>query len=206
MSDTTREAKAHLGPEALERIALGGEAAPGEARHLEGCDRCREELSGLRALQARFAALTPLAPSADFADRVMARVRLPAPAWARALAALRAHPVASLAAAASALLAVVGGVTWVVAYPTVTPGAVAALLADRGTALAWQAVLAAGRAVYESGLASLLAAFRADLTPWTAVGGLLTLALVALGSMFVMFRLLDVAPRLPVQPVRRRGG
>jgi hypothetical protein len=196
MSDTTREATAHLALEGLERIAFGGEAAPAEGRHLAGCDRCRAEVADLRALHARLAALAPLAPSAGFADRVMARVQLPAPAWTRALSSLRAHPAAALAAAASALLTVVGGITWMVAYPEITPGAVAALLADRGTALAWQAVLVAGRAVYDSGIASLVAAFRADLTPWTAVAGLLTLALVAIGSMGVMLRLLDITPRL----------
>jgi len=206
MVDTTSEATTHPGLEALERIAFGGVAAPSEARHLDECDRCRREVAGLRSLHARLADLPSLAPSADFADRVMARVRLPEPAWARALAGLRAHPVAALAAAASALLAVAGGVTWMVAYPQITPGAVAALLADRGTALAWQAVLAAGRAIYESGIASLLSAFRADLTPWTAVGGLLTLALVALGSMRVMLGLMEVSPRLRARPVRTIEG
>ncbi len=206
MADTTRETTAHLAFEALERIAFGEEAGPAEGRHLDDCDRCRREVTDLRALHARLAALPPLAPSADFQDRVMARVRLPEPASARALAGLRSRPLATLAAAASLLLAVVGGVTWMVAYPQITPGAVAALLADRGTALVWQAVLAGGRAVYDSGLASLLSAFRADLTPWTAVGGLLTLALVAIGSMRVMLRLMEVPTGLRARPVRTTEG
>ena len=206
MSDTTREATAHLADEAVERIAFGGKAAPAEGRHLAGCDRCRDEVAGLRGLHARLAVLPPLAPSADFADRVMARVRLPEPRPARVLATLRANPRAALAAAASALLAVGGAVTWMVAYPAITPGAVAALLADRGAALAWQGVLAAGRAVYESGIGSLVSAFRADLTPWTAIAGLLTLALVAIGSMRVMLRLMEVTPPFRARSARMTDG
>jgi hypothetical protein len=203
MSDTKLDRTEHLAPEAVERIALGAGASPVEGEHLGGCALCRREVGEIRTLHARLAALEPLAPSPGFADRVMARVRLPSPAPLRVLEGLRASPSRVLAAAAGALLAVVGTATWLVAYPQVTPGGVAVLLADRGTTLAWQAAVAAARVVYDSGLASLLQAFRADLTPWTAVGGLATLALMGIGSLWVMLRLLDVRPRLRAGTVRR---
>lgn len=205
MTDTKLDTTAHLAPEAVERLALGAEASSREGRHLAGCARCRAEVGEVRALHVGLAALAPLAPSPGFADRVMARVRLPAPVWVRALEALKARPSGALAAAAGALLAVVGTATWLLAYPQVTPTAVAGLLADRGTTLAWQAVIAAARVVYDSGLASLVHGFRADLTPWTAVGGLATLALMGIGSLWVMLRLLDVKPRLRAWAVRGTG-
>lgn len=204
MSDTKLETTAHLAPEAVERIALGAETTPGEARHLAGCARCRAEIGETRTLHAGLLELPSLAPSTGFADRVMARVRLPSPVWVRALDALRS-PSGALAAAAGVLLAVVGTATWLLAYPQVTPGGVVSLLADRGTAFAWQAVLAAAKVVYDSGLTSLFQAFRADLTPWSAAGALATLTVMGIGSLWVMLRLLDVRPRLALGSAWRGG-
>jgi hypothetical protein len=45
-------------------------------RHLDGCRLCREELAGYRAVARSLEALPSFAPSVDFAERVMAEVRI----------------------------------------------------------------------------------------------------------------------------------
>lgn len=194
MTDTTIGTNSHLAPEARERIGMGGEPGPGESRHLESCDRCRREVAEIGSLQARFTALVPLVPSAGFADRVMARVQLPAPRWSRALDGLRLHPPRAAAIAATAVAAVIGTIAWLTTYPQVTPGAVAKLVFERGTSLVWQAAVAVGRVVYDSGLLTLVEAFRVDLNAWSAVGALATLTLVGMVSLWMLLKLMEVSP------------
>ncbi len=205
MMDTRLDTTTHLVPEAVERIALGAEPAPAERGHLASCGRCRREVGELGTLHASLAHLPPLAPASDFADRVMARVRLPEPAWVRTLAGLRSSPRRALATAAALVAAVLGAATWAVAYPQLTPVQVATFVFDRGTTLVWQAVISAARVVYDSGLTSLMSGVRADLSVWSATGALATLALVGFGSLWIMLRLLDVSPRLLRSGTGRRG-
>ncbi|MEJ2482766.1 MAG: hypothetical protein P8049_06530 [Gemmatimonadota bacterium] len=194
MSDPTDINTAHLAPETRERIAMGGEPGPGEVRHLTSCTRCRREIAEIGSLQVRLAALTPLAPSAGFADRVMARIRLPAPAWVRALDAIRAHRLQASAVAVTLIAAVTGMLGWLTAYPQLTPGTMVRLIWERSTGLLWQGVISVGRVLYESGLFAFLEAFRADLTPWSAFGALATLALVGTVSLLMLMRLMDLSP------------
>lgn len=58
---------------------LSGRRAAGAKAHLAACDPCREELKGWERLFGSLAALPSLAPTLGFAERVMARVRIPAP-------------------------------------------------------------------------------------------------------------------------------
>ena len=205
MTDTTSETTTHLAPEARERIGMGGEPGPGELRHLASCELCRREVAEIGSLQARFAALMTLVPSAGFANRVMASVQLPAPRWSRALDGLRAHQPRVAAFATLAVAAVVGTVVWLTTYPQVTPGVVAKLVFERGSSLAWQAVVAVGRVMYDSGLATLVQAFRADLNAWSAVGALATLTLVGMASMWMLLKLMEVSPSAIRTGVRRIG-
>ena len=52
--------------------------------HLVGCSRCQSEVDELRALFGALARLQHFSPAAGFLNRVMARVRLPEPWYARA--------------------------------------------------------------------------------------------------------------------------
>jgi hypothetical protein len=205
MNDTKTGTTTHLAAEARERIGMGGEPEPGESRHLASCERCRREIAEIGSLQERFAALVVLVPSTGFANRVMARVQLPAPRWSRALAGLRTHPPRVAAIAATAVAAVVGTFVWLTTYPQVTPGVMAKLVYERGSGLVWQGVVAVGRVVYDSGLATLIGAFRADLNAWSAVGALATLTLVGMISMWMLLRLMEVSPSAIRTGVRRIG-
>ncbi len=205
MTDTTSVTTTHLADGARERIGMGEEPGPDESRHLAGCDRCRRDVAEIGSLQERFTALETLVPSAGFANHVMARVQLPAPRWSRALTGLRTHSTRIAAIAATATAAAIGTVAWLTFYPQVTPGAVARLVFERGSGFAWQAVVAVGRFVYDSGLASLVQAFRADLNAWSAVGALATLTLVGMVSMWMLLRLMEVSPSAIKIGVRRIG-
>lgn len=185
----------HLTPESVERIGMGGEPGADEARHLRSCTRCRHEVAELGTLQVRLAALVRLAPPAGFADRVMARVQLPTPAWVRALDGVRTHRLRAAAVVATLVAAIAGTLSWLTAYPQLTPGALTHLLWEQGTGLLWQGVLSIGRVVYDSGLFALLEAFRADLNAWSAVGALATLALVGSASLWMLMRLMDLSPK-----------
>ena len=195
MNHATSDEKMHLTPEAVERIGMGGEPGADEARHLVACTPCRREVAELGSLQGRLASLVLLSPASGFADRVMARVRLPAPVWVRALDGVRAHRLRAAAVVATLAAAIAGTFSWLTAYPQLTPGAMTSLLWERGSGLLWQAVLSIGRIVYESGLFALLQAFRADLNAWSAVGALATLALVGSASLWMLMRLMDLSPR-----------
>lgn len=76
----------HPEPAKLEALADGSLPAADRATvasHVEACASCAAEVDGFRQLFAALAGLPRLAPSAGFADRVMANVRVaPAPATA----------------------------------------------------------------------------------------------------------------------------
>jgi hypothetical protein len=205
MNDPTDITMEHLAPEARERIGMGGEPGPDEARHLASCARCRSQVAEIGSLQIRLAALVSLSPSAGFADRVMARIQLPTPVWVRALEGARAYRLRTAAVAATLVAAVTGMLTWLTVFPQITPGMVARLIWERGSDLLWQGVISAGRVLYDSGLFALLEAFRADLTPWSAAGALATLALVGTVSLLMLMRLMDVSPNTIRTGVRRIG-
>jgi anti-sigma factor RsiW len=134
----------------IERMLDDGQRAVMES-HLVGCERCRSELDDWLALFAALTSLPPIEPSADFADRVMAGVRLaPSPGSVRALArwAPRTTTGWSLVAAFLALPVVgLAAITaWVLAQPwasVLTAEAVlvygASRLASVGTWVAAQA-------------------------------------------------------------------
>lgn len=88
-----RSAARHLGPrgfqEYLEELVPARQLARMEA-HVESCGRCGRELQAWRGLLARLESLPAFQPSPEFAEEVMARVRLrEAPAVAPAVAPAR---------------------------------------------------------------------------------------------------------------------
>ncbi len=73
----------HLSAERMQAFLEGDLPArerAGFEEHLAACARCSAELEGWRALFADLSGLASPAPRADFADRVMARVQMPATA------------------------------------------------------------------------------------------------------------------------------
>ncbi len=67
--------------------ALSRRSAVGARAHLAACEPCQEEAKGWERLFGTLAALGRFAPAAGFAERVLARVRIPAPVpapWAAA--------------------------------------------------------------------------------------------------------------------------
>ena len=68
----------HLNPDEIELWALGLLPAA-RALHLAQCAACLTAAERERKLFREIAQLERFAPSADFADRVIARVRIPTP-------------------------------------------------------------------------------------------------------------------------------
>jgi len=74
-----RAAATHIGSVMLQEYLDGRLAARNVARvdrHLDACAICRTELEGYRAVALAVESLPNLAPSAEFAERVMAEVRV----------------------------------------------------------------------------------------------------------------------------------
>ncbi|MBI4519397.1 MAG: zf-HC2 domain-containing protein [Gemmatimonadetes bacterium] len=143
-----------------EGVVSGAELAAVEA-HLVGCTGCRSGVAGWRALLANLGELPRLAPSAAFADQVMARVKIRTPlavrvlAWVRSLFPFPATPRTWALATAAAMVpvAIVGGAAyWVFSYPGVTPGNVL-------TFLVWRAGDAVGGFVAQTTTALLESRF-----------------------------------------------
>jgi hypothetical protein len=72
----------HLNPDEIELWALGLLPAAG-ALHLAQCAACLSAAERERKFFLQLAQLERFAPSAEFADKVMARVRIPTPSGGR---------------------------------------------------------------------------------------------------------------------------
>lgn len=124
------ERSQHLDDWTLEALAEGmvGDMERRTAlAHLEACARCTAELEGYRALFAAIGDLPRLAPSPQFGDAVMARVRIPQPspllAWLQRWApATRRGWVLLVAALVAPVLPVIAAVGWVLSRPAVSVG------------------------------------------------------------------------------------
>lgn len=131
----------------LERSLDSAEQSVVEA-HVAECPDCRLELEELRSLFGALSSLPRLAPSRDFADTVMAKVRVRRPAFAGVntwIERVTPHTTRGWAAAAAVLaLPVIGAtllVTWIMSRPGVTPQGlwtVATSLAEQGASSGWQ--------------------------------------------------------------------
>ena len=102
----TRPAEFHLSPDDIDAL-LASDARAYAHDHLEACADCAARYAAERDVVARLATLPLVAPPADFADRVMARVTLPDPFALHSLGGSRRRLFASrraLAAAASVVL------------------------------------------------------------------------------------------------------
>src|SRR4051812_48036711 len=96
----------HLTPDDFDAW-LAGALDPAVQAHLGGCPVCQERADTEREIVAMLAALPLLSPAPGFADRIMARVRVPEPDAVSTLTLLRRRALASrrsMAIAASLLV------------------------------------------------------------------------------------------------------
>ncbi|HEU5171529.1 MAG TPA: hypothetical protein VFU46_13365 [Gemmatimonadales bacterium] len=155
----------HLTPDDLD-VWLAGGVAPAMERHIEECPECLALVRSERALAERLAALPLFAPQGDFAERVMAAVRVPDPFAIRSLRTARRRLLAtrkSVVIAASLAVIVVGSMAASVVWT----------LANRDTLLALGSWLGAEAAQW-AWVAVRGAALNLMEQPWfSAVRGLL---------------------------------
>ncbi len=187
--------RTHLTPDEVEAAVEDFAAlADPRRRHLESCRACAGDVEELRRLSAALAALPTWMPSPGFAERVMERVTLPVPWHRRLAAAVRDRTAAGIGVAATLAALLAGTGLWATQFPALRPLALAGWLAGQAGDLFWSATLAGGRALYALGLTDLAAALGADLTITSAVAALATVALVGMGALSVMIRLVRHEP------------
>lgn len=192
----------HLTPDEVEAAAEPSAAAyaalAAERRdHAATCVACGREVAELVRLATALRRLPAVEPSEGFADRVMTRVRLPVPWHRRAAIAVRERRPAGFGAAAALVSLVAGAVMWATRFPDLRPLAVVGWLGSQANELFWQGTIAAGRVAYGFGLSDLVGAVSADLTLTSVFAAVATIALVGVGSLSVLVRLLrDAEPGL----------
>lgn len=182
----------HLGRDALDRL-LDGEGKAQWHAHLDGCVRCREELSQLRTLVTSLESLPSYSPSPGFTERVMARVQLPAPRAARRSVRQWLGWAAVPSAAAAAVAAAVGWI-WILSRPAVSLRVLAAIVFDAVQQLAVAASIELGEFLVATGVAP---AVRQMLTEMSTTGALGALGAFALTGLAVTV--------LAVTSLQRRG-
>ena len=208
---------AHVSDTRLQDLADGAlpaRAATRTMEHLAACEECESGLFGWRGVMSALASLPALAPSEGFADRVMARVRLRAPA-ARARVGVRAWGRALRPRSARGW-ALVGGV---VATPSLLVGAVAyfvmahpLLTVEYLLSYVWwrtsEILTAVGVGVFE-GFGESIAGFRAyafvDLfatSPAALAAAAAGFTVLWAGALWVLYRNLLSAPEAALRHVR----
>lgn len=136
MSNTRRtegelvsDSNAHLTDWTLEQLAegsLSGSEQQSAAAHLESCARCTAELDGCRALFTALSGLPRFAPSAEFGDLVISRIRIgprPSPVVERVrrwLPATRRGWMWLAVALITPALPLIGMLAWLLSQPMVT--------------------------------------------------------------------------------------
>jgi hypothetical protein len=154
----------HLSPDEID-ACLSGAPAPEVQRHLQQCRECEELLQAEREIVEQIAALPPLQPAEDFAERVMASVLIPDPFAIRSFQATRRRLFAkpkSLAAAGFMLLllgSMAGSIAWSLAHQDTLAAVGSWLFAQGGQAL-WLGVQGLASNLIEqpwyTGLSSLI--------------------------------------------------
>jgi anti-sigma factor RsiW len=114
--------------ELLAESALPENEVAQAKRHLEQCDRCSAELEAYRVLAAALSDLPRFAPSVEFSDAVMARVKMAPvadPIYTRVVRLLPTTPRGwgmLVAAAVAPALPLIALVAWVLTQPLVSIG------------------------------------------------------------------------------------
>lgn len=185
----------HLTADEVEAVAERS-AALSEVRleHARACADCAREVAELRRLSAVLAKLPLHEPAPGFGDRVMARVRLPVPWHRHLVASVRERTAAGVAVAATLGALLAGTGLWAFRFPHLSPSVLASWLAGEAGTLLWQGAMAAGRFAYAMGLTDLAGALQAEFSLASAFAALATIALVGVGALSVMIRLVRAEP------------
>jgi hypothetical protein len=189
--DFVPASSAHLTAETLEQLAEGSlpsvEAA-GARTHLDVCGRCAAELEAFQSLFAMLGTLPRFAPSAVFADGVMARVQL-ATQESRVMALLRRllpttrRGWAMISVAVTApVMPIIALVLWVLTQPLISPATVTQwgllrIQSAAQTAFAWLIDGTLGSGLFgwaETSYATI------QTVPGSALGGLAALIAIAI--------------------------
>jgi hypothetical protein len=135
----------HLTPDDLDAW-IAGTLASAAQDHLAFCPACQDRTETEREIVTLLGALPLIGPAPGFADRVMARVRVPEPSAARSLRSFRSRVFATrrTAALAASLLVLVAGsmagsVVWTLGHQD-TLAALYAWLASQAGQAAWLGV------------------------------------------------------------------
>lgn len=173
--------------------------------HLLSCSYCQAEVEEWKALFAGLAALPHFEPGPDFADRVLAGVRLRQP-WTVRVAELLRRLVpkttvgwALVAACVALPFLVFGGVlAWLFTWPSVTPRGLWLYARERLTDAVLSLVGQAGAAVFESevarGVVQWGRAWVATVDPSAVGAGLALFATLTLVSAWVLYQNLFRTP------------
>jgi hypothetical protein len=135
----------HLTPDDLDAW-LTGALAPAAQAHLAGCPACQERADTEREIVAMLGGLPLLSPAPGFADRIMARVRVPQPVTVSSFAMVRRWALATrrhTAIAAGLLLVLAcsmgGSIVWTLGHRE-TLTALGGWLASQAGQVAWLGV------------------------------------------------------------------
>jgi len=189
--------------------------------HLQICTQCSGELEGWRSLFTTLAGLPQLSPAAGFSDRVMARVkvRAPAAAWAQWLAGARqlaqrlTPQTAGAWALASAFLALpllVGGglVTWLVSRDYITLQTLWTFTSDRAASGLQSLGASALTALLQSSIAGWLVTQANAVIASAGARGLGALAVgvggMTMASIWILYRNLFRTPTREANHVSSR--
>jgi hypothetical protein len=196
----TRRPDEHLSPDDIDAWLAGHPGSAAQA-HVDACEACREVAVADRELIEQLRALPIFAPSALFADQVMAAVALPDPFALRSLDTARRRLFAtrrSLALAATLAVVVVASmaasVAWSLAHRDTIAAAGTWLTATAGQWL-WTALRSAASSATEQpgyGMVRDLAATPARLAALSAL-----VSLTYLGGLLALRKLMT----LPSGPV-----
>lgn len=190
----------HLAAEVLERAAGNPDAvSEADRRHVATCAQCAAGVEDVRHASVALRDLSPMEPRPGFADRVMARVRLPLPWHRRMVVAAQERKLATLGFAGGLASVGAGAAVWAVRFPDLRPLALASWMVGQAGELFWQVTQGLGRVAYALGLTDLAGAIAADLSLTSALAALATIALMSMGSFSVMVRLVREAEPTAVQ-------
>ena len=181
----------HLEMEELERVALDEGTLPAPRRqHLEGCARCRRELTSLERLHSTLSGLPYHSPSPGFVDAVMSRVDLAAPWYVRIFAG-DWTPWAGFSAGAVAMAAI-GFWVWLFTRPGVALESVVSVVAEWARTAFWDLVVGAGRILVDTGIGPAAMNLAESLTPGAAAAILAVLAVLGTLASVTVFKLMEL--------------
>lgn len=203
------DSRLHLEGETLQDLVEGTlpDSDEGLAReHLAACARCAAELEAYTLLFSELGALPRLAPSAEFTDRVMARVEIaprtsPFARWASRFVPRSTRGwvwVAALLALPASI--VVASFAWLLAHPMVTARSLTRFAGSQARQLAISGLEGVSRWATARGItewAELGAALVSSLPTEVLVGGGVLLAIAVPLSAWALIRLLRTPMKKP---------